>query len=138
LPAEAMDAYRVIRRHRVEGPDADILAALDRYRVDFLLGVGVPGVQSANRPRIYTTAHLEHAPGWRLVFRDLRSSVSMRDDPRNEQNLDRIVAYYARERVPFDPERGFDVDRVLREAPAWAVQHGLAPAGFAALANARF
>ena len=54
----------------------------------------------------------------------------MRDNERNRPNLRRLAAYYEREGVPFDPQRGFDPGRVVREAPRWAFEHGLVPAGF--------
>jgi tetratricopeptide (TPR) repeat protein len=37
--------------------------------------------------------------------------------------------------VPFDTERGFDPEAVLRDAPEWAIRHGLAPVHFPSLAN---
>ena len=40
-----------------------------------------------------------------------------------------MAAYYERERVPFDPEVGFDPERVIQRAPRWATLHGIAPPG---------
>jgi hypothetical protein len=51
-------------------------------------------------------------------------------------NLQRLTEFYHREQVPFDPQRGFDPARVLREAPLWAFEHGLIPAGFEQLEKA--
>ena len=54
---------------------------------------------------------------------------------RNRANIDRLVAYYTREGVPFDPEHGFDVESVIREAPGWAIAHGIVPHGFVRMAR---
>ena len=40
------------------------------------------------------------------------------------------------QQVPFDPRRGFDPERVIREARSWAVEHGLVPSHFERLAAA--
>ncbi len=138
VPPGLLDAYRALRERRGLAPGEDFAALLDRYRIDVFLGIGLPSVQSPNRPRFYTTSHFDDVEGWLPVFRNLRSGVYLRRNERNRENLRRIAAYYADAGVPFDGERGFDVDRVLREAPQWAVQHGVVPRGFADLAQARF
>lgn len=139
VPIETMSAYRAIRLHGGREPREDLLALLDETGVDLFLGIGLPKTQRRSQPRRYTTAHLERATGeWRLVFRNLRSGIYLRSNPRNEENLERIAAYYAREGVPFEASRGFDVDRVIREAPEWAVQNGVVPRGFAGLVQTRY
>jgi tetratricopeptide (TPR) repeat protein len=65
-----------------------------------------------------------------MVFRNARSSLYLRDDARNAGNLRRIADAYARDGVPFDPQIGFDPDRVLRERPDWAIGHGLVSRSF--------
>jgi tetratricopeptide (TPR) repeat protein len=84
----------------------------------------------------YTTSHLERTPGWKMVFRNARSALYLRDHPRNAANLGRIAETYARGGVPFDPESGFDPDRVLRERPDWAIRHGLVAKSFERLRTA--
>jgi len=63
------------------------------------------------------------------------TAVYLRDDAVNRENMRRVQAYYAREDVPFDPERGFDPLEVVREEPVWAVEHGLIPHDFGAIAT---
>jgi len=63
----------------------------------------------------------------------MQSAIYLRRNARNQENLKRIERYYADAGLPFDPERGFDVGRVVDEAPEWAVRHGLVPRDFAQL-----
>jgi hypothetical protein len=136
VSAEAMNANRPIRERRGSAPGEGFLELLDRLRVDLFLGIRLPQVPNPNRPWFYTTGHLERAPGWIPVFRNLRSAVYLRANDRNRVNLERVADYYARQQVPFDPRRGFDPERVIREARSWAVGHGLVPRHFEALAAA--
>jgi len=133
---QTMDANRPIRERRGSEAGEDFLELLDRQRVDLFLGIRLPQVRNPNRPWFYTTGHLERVPGWIPVFRNLRSAVYLRANARNHANLERLADYYAREEVPFDPRLGFDPARVIREAPTWAVEHGLVPIRFEQLATA--
>jgi tetratricopeptide (TPR) repeat protein len=133
---DAAEANRPIRERRGSAPEESFLELLDRFGVDLFLGIRLPQVPVSNRPWFYTTAHLERAPGWIPVFRDLSSAVYLRADERNRANLERLADYYAREEVPFDLRRGFEPARVIREARRWAVLHGLVPSHFEALAEA--
>jgi hypothetical protein len=133
LPKEALAAQVALAQRRGLGPRAGFLELLDRHGVDLFLGVGLPQAPRGSRPRIYSAGHLERAPGWIPVFRDPQSAVYLRTNERNRANLAQIAAYYAREGVPFDPERGFDPAAVIRDAPRWAVDHGLIPGDFAAI-----
>jgi len=136
VPKEVIGANRAIRGRRGAEPGEDFLELLDRQRIDLFLGIRLPQVRNPNRPWFYTTGHLERAPGWIPVFRNLRSAVYLRTNARNRDNLERVVDYYARQEVPFDPRRGFDPERVIRGTPAWAVEHGLVPTRFGELAAA--
>jgi tetratricopeptide (TPR) repeat protein len=136
VSAEAMNANRAIRERRGSAPGENFPQLLDRLRVDLFLGIRLPQIPNSNRPWFYTTGHLERTPGWIPAFRNLRSAVYLRVNPRNRANLERVVDYYARQQVPFDPRRGFDPERVIREARSWAVEHGLVPSHFEALATA--
>ena len=111
-------------------PGASARELLDRHGVDVFLGTGMPRLGRAGRASTSTTAHLDGLPGWRPVFRNLVSAVYLKDAERNRPNLERVAAYYAREGVPFDPERGFEPLRVAAEAPEWAVTHGVIPADY--------
>ena len=128
LPRESLsDQVAIARRQGRDGASFESL--LDRHGVDVFLGVRLPQVPKPERPWIYTTGHLEAAPGWIPVFRTPQDAVYLRRDERNAENLARVAAYYAREGVPFDPERGFDPGAALAAAPAWALAHGIAPEG---------
>jgi tetratricopeptide (TPR) repeat protein len=133
LPREALAAQVALQRGQGLSPDEGFLALLDRYEVDLFFGIGLPQLPRPNRPWLYSTGHLERAPGWIPVFRDLHGAVSLRTHARNRANLARIAAHYAREGVPFDELRGFDAAAVIRAAPAWALAHGLVPGDFASL-----
>ncbi len=133
FPVEVMRAYGAIQRRASGGQDGGALELLDRHGVDLFVGVGLPSAQHPDRPWRYTTSHLERAADWMLVFRNLRSAVYVRRGERNRENLDRIADYYAGQGVPFDRGRGFDVERVLREAPEWALRRGLVPRDFGRL-----
>lgn len=125
---DAMDANLPIRERRGALPGEGFLGLLDRQRIDVFLGMGLPRVKPNNRPWYHTTAHLENAPGWILVFRNITSSVYLRDNPQNADNLERVAHYYRNQGVPFDAERGFDTARVIREARSWSSENGVIPA----------
>ncbi len=130
---EAMEANLAIGARQTVRPGEDYAALLDRQGFDLFLGAGFPIEATPGRPIPCTTRHLEHEPGWMLVFRNLRSAVWLRRGARESENLARVADYYARAGVPFDPERGFDAGRAIDAAPAWAFEHGLVPADHAAL-----
>jgi hypothetical protein len=130
---EAIDANLPLRMRRGVRDGESFPDALDRLGIDLFLGIRLPEAGPRGRPWFYTTGHLEGVPGWIQVFRNLRSALYLRDVPRNSANLERLAGFYAREGVPFDRERGFEPERVIREAPAWAIAHGVIPVQFAEL-----
>jgi hypothetical protein len=132
VPEHVMEARHAIQTSQLPD-DSSLTSLLDRYRVDVFFGTGLPVVPLPGRPLLSTTRHLEDEPGWLLVFRNLRSGIYLRDQPRNRENLERIAAWYEEQQVPFDRERGFDVLSVLRDAPAWAAAHGMVPVDFSRL-----
>lgn len=135
---DAMEANLAIGSRQQLRADEDFGALLDRMGFDLFLGLGVPIPATPGRPVPCTVRHLEHEPGWLLVFRNLRNAVYLRKNERNARNLERIAAYYARAGVPFDRERGFEAEQVIRKATPWALAHGLIPFDFEALVeNAR-
>jgi hypothetical protein len=106
---------------------------LDRHRVDIFFGTGMPVLPTPGRqPQFDTTARVAGDPAWLLVFRNAMSAVYLRRGARPE-NVERVVRYYARAGVGFDPSRGFDPQRTLEENPRWAFDHGLVPADLLAL-----
>lgn len=130
---EAMLANLAIAsRARVEEGE-DFAELLDRQGLDLFLGTGLPIEAIEGRRDPSTLHHLEGEAGWILVFRSLRSAVYLRRNERNAENLARIRDYYSRAGVPFDPEQGFDPERVITQATDWAVEHGVAPADFVGL-----
>ena len=116
-------------------PREPFLRALDRRRVDLFFGTGLPLGPKAGLP-VDTTAHLERAPGWIPVFRNVNQAIYLRVLPRNGENLARIASYYQAEGVPFDRVRGFDAAAVVEARPDWALAHGLVPLDHALLLKA--
>jgi hypothetical protein len=135
VSSETMDANRALRQRRGAQPGESFLELLDRLGIDLFVGIRLPRVGPVGRPWEFTTGHLEGAPGWLPVFRNLTSAVYLRTNARNEENLRRVSRYYAQEGVPFDPSRGFDPEGVIREALDWAVVRGVVPIGFESLAT---
>lgn len=113
--------------------DESFFEVLDRYGIDVFLGVGMPRLSSTGRSGEHTTTLLEGADGWIPIFRNVQGAVYLRVGEENRGNLRRITDYYAGIGLHFDPERGFDVEGVIREAPEWAVAHGVIPAEFGRL-----
>jgi hypothetical protein len=119
-----------VNRLRSNRKGETVLGLLDRRGVDFFVGTGLPGPHDEQDWQSYTTAHLDGAPGWMPVFRNFEQQVFMRDLPRNRINLARIDRFWREQGVPFDPARGFDPGRVIRERPDLAVQWRLVPPAF--------
>jgi hypothetical protein len=136
VSSETLDAARALRERRGAAPGESFLDLLDRQRIDVFVGIRMPEAGSPNRPWDYTTAHLEGEIGWIPVFRNLRSAVYLRADERNAANLERVVAYYEKVGVPFDPARGFDAWQVVRHNRTWALTHGLLPVDVDRIENA--
>lgn len=99
--------------------------ALDALGVDLFLGTGLPTQPRPGRPPNYSTIHLEHTPGWILVFRNLDSALYVRNNERNASNLARVADYYFAEGIPYDRTLGFRPGRTLRAAPRWSRAHGI-------------
>jgi hypothetical protein len=127
---EAMEANLAIEGRRPLREGEDFAALLDQQGFDLFLGTGLPVEGPAHRPISSTVRHLEREPGWIPVFRSLRNIVYLRRNERNAENLDRIRSYYEAQGVPFDPERGFSVERAIVKAPEWSIQHGIIPFDF--------
>jgi hypothetical protein len=125
---EVMHDYTRVNRQRGRGPGQSFLDLLDEYRVDIFLGSGLPAARNLFTRAAYTTAHLEGAPGWILVYRTVEHAIHLRTNERNRENLERIAAYYVREGLPFDREHGLDPDEVIEARPDWAVAHRMLPA----------
>jgi hypothetical protein len=129
--------YSRVNRQIGGRPGWSFLDVLDKYRVDFFLGSGLPSQRDLSDRAAYTTAHLERAPGWLLVFRTVDAAIYLRRGERNRANLERIAAWYEREGVPFDRERGLDVAAVIEARPDWAIQHQMLPRRYQVLQQHR-
>ncbi len=133
FPDEVLDDYFSVNFLRGARAGESFLDVLERRKVDIFFGVGYPAPLPQHRRRVYTTAHLEGEPDWLLVSRSLHHAIYLRRGERNRRNLARVAAYYAREGIPFDPERGLDVGEVIRLRPDWAVRHAMLPRDYADL-----
>jgi len=132
LPPETMRDGRALMARTGGQSGLGFAELLDRHEVDVFFGEGMPVVSRRNRPADTTVAHLDGTPGWIPIFRNVDSSLYVRDVPRNRDDLDRVAAYYEREGVPFDDRRGFVVADVVQRAPEWAHAHAVVPARFEA------
>jgi hypothetical protein len=130
VPKDVMEARLSIMNRQGIAGGMGFEALLDRYDIDVFLGTRVPRMPHSVRAPVHTTTHLEGAEAWLLVFRSMDSAVFLRADERNQHNLDRIMSYYLAEGIPFDPLRGFDLARVIADAPEWAVAHGVRPVNY--------
>jgi hypothetical protein len=130
VPIDTLRAVGSIAERRGQQPGESFTALLDRLGIDLFLGIRPPEVGHPVRPWAATTAHLEATPGWIPIFRSLTSAVYLRQNERNRENLGRVAAYFTEQRVPFDRDAGFDVEAVIRDAPDWAIAHGVVPRNF--------
>jgi hypothetical protein len=128
-PTEVLEEYSAVNLMRGTRPGESFVALLERRRVDVFFGTGPPtGIW--RDAALYTAEHLRGVPGWLLVQRAADHAIYLRADERNRENRARVSAWYAREGVPFDPQRGLDVARVVDERPDWAVAHRMLPRGW--------
>lgn len=128
VPADVIESNLPLRERRGREPGERFEALLDRHGVDIFMGMRLPMVPPPGRPWFYTTGHLERTPGWIPIYRDLASAIYLRDVERNAENLRRITQYYAEQKVPFDPQSGFDPWDVVQANLDWAIAHGMVPA----------
>ncbi len=128
-----MEDYLALQLNADGSERFDATDVLDRYAVDVYFGIGFPTPPLAHRPWRHTALHLADDPDWIRVFRSMQSAVYLRRNDRNQENLKRVERYYADAGLPFDPERGLEVGRVVDEAPEWAMRHGLVPRDFGRL-----
>ncbi|HEX2484709.1 MAG TPA: hypothetical protein VHQ66_05390 [Myxococcota bacterium] len=108
---------------------------LDRRGVDVFFGVGTVPVGAGIGLGVYTADHLAGDPDWVPVFRAVDQAIYVRRAA-GRANLERAAAFYRERGVPFDPEVGFEPERVMREAPAFARAWRLLPLDEAALREA--
>ncbi len=133
-PAQVMQDYLEIVRASTHSDPSEALQLLDERDVDIFLGVGLPEGYYSD---LYTVELLARRPGWILVYRSVDHAIYLRRDPRNSENLWRLLEYYHERGVPFDFEKGFSPRDVIREAPDWAVAEGMIEPDFAELAAQR-
>jgi len=117
VPAEVLDDYLAIRRASRDGPSARLRDRLDRWGIDVFFADTFPERWYPERASGF---QLRRMPEWQRVYASRNCAVYLRRSPANRENLERVVDYYRERRVPFDPGRGFDAARALRESPGWA------------------
>jgi hypothetical protein len=127
---DVLGDYKRVTLQRSETPVSEVL---DGRGVDVFFGVGMPTGPRKTETALYTTTTLEREPDWLQVSRSMRHAIYLRKGARNRANLERVVAYYAAEGVPFDAKAGLDVSRVIAERPDWASRHNLLPGQYAEL-----
>jgi hypothetical protein len=130
VPAEVLDDYLAIRRASRDGPSARLRDRLDRWGVDVFFADTFPESQYPDRASGF---QLRRLPEWQPIYASRNCTVYLRRSPANRENFARVADYYRERGVPFDPKRGFDPARALREAPAWARAQRIEIAGAACL-----
>lgn len=58
---------------------------------------------------------------WILVFENNVSLIALRKTDRNAANFSRVMSYYQRHQLPWDPQRGVNVAWVYQIKPSWIV-----------------
>lgn len=122
-----LDDYRAIRRTSLSGPGVRLRQLLDRWKIDVFFADAFDESEYAGRR---SGTHLRRLPEWMLVHVGPSHAIYLRRGPRSRRNLARVAAWYRGRGVPFDPARGLDVSRVMREARGWAEAQGLLPPEF--------
>jgi hypothetical protein len=130
VPAEVLDTYLSLRRTSRIGPTPPLRRRLRRWGIDVFFADTFPHAWYADRESGY---HLRRLPEWMPIFVARTHAVYLRRNPRNGVNLERVAAYWAARGVPFDRTRGFEVERVIHDAPALAAELELVLPGEAAL-----
>ncbi len=133
-PSEVLEDYLKIRRASQEGAPRVLRKLLDKWEVDVFFGTSFPESRYSDR---FWIAHLRRMPGWVPIFVSQTHSIYLRRTPRNQRNFTLAKAYYLERRIPFDAERGVDVEALLRRRPAWCEKHGVVPPHYAALLEER-
>jgi hypothetical protein len=137
VPGEILEANRAIREHRGLRADETLLELLDALEVDLFFGIRSPVARQDGRPWYFTSRHLDGAAGWIPIFRNIDTTLYLRTNARNRDNQARVERYYASRGVPYDPDRGFDIERVITSnAAEWALEMGVAPYHLAPLTTA--
>jgi hypothetical protein len=125
-PQVLAEANAISGRTGARPGDASYLDVLARRGVNVFFGVGIPPFGVGRNAGVYTADNLIDAGDWVLVFRAIDQAIYLlRADPR--KNLERVARFYGERNVPFDPRRGFDPERVIREAPDFARLYRLLP-----------
>lgn len=128
-PAEVLEEYSAVNLMRGRRAGESFVDVLDRRNVDVFFGTGPPTGLWRDAV-LYTAEHLRGRAGWLLVSRAVDHAIWLRTGAAEAANLDRVAAWYAREGVPFDRERGLDPARVIDERPDWAIAHRMLPLGW--------
>jgi len=98
---------------------------------------GCPSRRSRRHLVAYHCAPREHAGWTRSIGTSRARSICARTSA-TAPTSSASPTTTLRRVVPFDRERGFDVDAVIRDAPDWAIAHGVVPRGFLRMARDAF
>jgi hypothetical protein len=125
-PSEVLEEYSAVNLLRGRRAGESFVDVLDRRSVDVFFGTGPP-IGLWRDSVLYTAEHLRGRAGWLLVSRAVDHAIWLRTGFGEGANLERVTAWYAREGVPFDRERGLDPSRVIDERPDWAIAQRMLP-----------
>lgn len=125
-PSEVMAEYDAITLRARLGRES-YLDILERRRVDLFFAIGG---EAYRYEATHTLEVVANQPGWLLIYRGLDHAIYLRTNERNQDNLRRVAAYYARQGIPFDPRRGFSVHEAIHKGPDWAMAQRLLPAAY--------
>jgi hypothetical protein len=53
-----------------------------------------------------------YSPDWTIIFENANSALYLRHNNRNAMNLQKVLEYYKKNNVPFDPKKGFDLEKL--------------------------
>jgi hypothetical protein len=56
-----------------------------------------------------------YSPEWTIIFENTNSALYLRHNNRNAMNLQKVIEYYKKNNVPFDPKKGFDLEILKKD-----------------------
>ena len=77
--------------------------------------------------RGWMTSDMRERATWIPLFENLNAGIYLLRDPRNADDLERVVAYYRERDIPFDPAVGFDEQTAYSSNRDWADRMDVSP-----------
>lgn len=65
--------------------------------------------------KVFGDKRLFCSADWVLIFENANSAMYLKNDDCNAINLNKIVEYYKENNVPFDPKKGFELEKLRRD-----------------------